>query len=129
MHNDFLNIFPCLQIILHVKPFLHPSSGPPLPECWHRVACMGASDKSITTKVVMILFFAHGLCLIQKFVHTAKAFRAWLQPLASYSPDKNPHSNNSFGGDLMKVNLIYLQHFNHKPAASGNRSPALKKLR
>jgi hypothetical protein len=33
-HNDFLNIFPSLQIILHVKPFLHPSSGPPFPECW-----------------------------------------------------------------------------------------------
>jgi hypothetical protein len=75
-----------------------------------------ASDKSITAKIVMILFFAHGLRLIYKLMHTAKAFRAWLQPLASYSPDKNPHSNNSFQGYPMKVNLIYFQHFNQKPA-------------
>jgi hypothetical protein len=82
---------------------------------WHRVACVGASDKSIRAKIVMILFFADDLCLIYKLVHTAKAFRTWLQPLASYSPDKNLHSNNSFWGYLMKENLIYFQHFNQKP--------------
>ena len=64
----------------------------------------------------MILFFSHGLRLIYKLMHTAKAFCAWLQPLASYSPDKNPHSNNIFRGYLMKENLIYFQHFNKKPA-------------
>ena len=64
----------------------------------------------------MILFFAHGLRLVYKFMHTAKAFCAWLQSLASHSPNKNPHSNNSFGGYLMKVNLINFQHFNYKPA-------------
>jgi hypothetical protein len=80
------------------------------------VACIGASNKPITTEVVVILFFASGLRLIKKFVHTIEALRAWLQPLASHSPDKNPHPNNSFGGDLMKEDLVYLQHFNHKLA-------------
>jgi hypothetical protein len=47
-------------------------------------------------------------------VHTAEALRAWLQPLTPYSPDKNPHPNYSFGGDLMKEDLEYLQYFNHK---------------
>jgi hypothetical protein len=75
-----------------------------------------AGNKSITAKIVMILFFAHGLRLVYKFVHTAKEFCAWLQSLASHSPNKNPHSNNSFGGYLMKVNLINFQHFDHKPA-------------
>jgi hypothetical protein len=115
-HNNFLNIFSCLQVILHVKPLLHPGSGPPFPVCWHRIACVGADDQSITAKIVMILFLAHGLRLICKFMHTAKTFRAWLQPLAPYSPNKNPHSDNSFGGYLMKVNLINFQHFDHEPA-------------
>jgi hypothetical protein len=105
-HNNFLNIFSRLQVILHVKPFLYLGPGPPFPVCWHRIACVGAGDKSITAKIVMILFFAHGLRLVYKLVHTAKAFCAWLQSLASHSPNKNPHSNNSFGGYLMKVNLI-----------------------
>jgi hypothetical protein len=38
-------------------------------------------------------------------VHIAEAFRARLQPLASYSPDKHPHPNYSFEGNLMKKNL------------------------
>jgi hypothetical protein len=42
------------------------------------MACVGASDKSITVEVVVVLFFTHGLRLIKKFVHTAKALRAWL---------------------------------------------------
>jgi hypothetical protein len=49
-------------------------------------------------------------------MHTTEALCAWLQPLTSYSSDENPHPNNSFGGDLMKEDLIYLQHFNHKLA-------------
>jgi hypothetical protein len=64
----------------------------------------------------MILFLAHGLRLIYKFMYAAKAFCAWLQPLASHSPNENPHPNNSFGGYLMKVNLINFQHFDYKPA-------------
>jgi hypothetical protein len=39
-HDDFLNVFPRFQIILHIKPFFHPSSGPSLPKCWHQVACV-----------------------------------------------------------------------------------------
>jgi hypothetical protein len=80
------------------------------------VACIGASNKSITTEVVVVLFFASSLRLIQKLVHAVEALRAWLQPLTPYSLDKNPHPNNSFEGDLMKEDLVYLQHFNHKLA-------------
>jgi hypothetical protein len=49
-------------------------------------------------------------------MHTAETFRAWLHSLASHSPDKNSHSNNSFGGYLMKEDLINFQYFYHKPA-------------
>jgi hypothetical protein len=80
------------------------------------VACIGVSNKSITTEVVVVLFFASSLRLIQELVHAAEAIRAWLQPLTPYSLDKNPHPNYSFGGDLMKEDLVYLQHFNHKLA-------------
>jgi hypothetical protein len=91
VHNHFFNIFSCLQVILHVKPFLHPSFGPPFPECWHRVACVGVSDKSITTKVVMILFFSHGLRLIYMFMHTAKSIlRLALVPGFSQPKQKSP---------------------------------------
>jgi hypothetical protein len=73
-----------------------------------------ASDKCITTEVVVVLYFTHGLRLIQKFVHIAEALHAWLYPLAPYFPDKNPHSYYGFGGDLMKVDLVGLQHINYK---------------
>jgi hypothetical protein len=62
--NDFFNVFPCLQIIFNIKPLFHPGSRPSLPECWHWVSCIGASNKAITTEVVVILFFASGLRLI-----------------------------------------------------------------
>jgi hypothetical protein len=64
----------------------------------------------------VILFLAHGLRLICKFMHAAEPFRAWLHSLASHSPDKNSHSNNSFGSYLMKEDLINFQYFDHKPA-------------
>jgi hypothetical protein len=34
-HNDIFNIFPCFQIILHIKPFRHPVAGPSLSKGWH----------------------------------------------------------------------------------------------
>jgi hypothetical protein len=73
-------------------------------------------NKSITTEVVVILFFFRGLRLIQKFVHAAEAFCAWLYPLASYCPNEDSHPQYGFRGQLMKENLEGFQHFNHKPA-------------
>jgi hypothetical protein len=72
--------------------------------------------KSITTKVVVILFFTHGLRFIQKSVHAAEALRAWLYPLPSYCPDEDSHHQYGFGGHLMKEDLVGFQHFNYKPA-------------
>jgi hypothetical protein len=126
--DDFFNVFPCLQIIFNVKPLSHPGSRPSFPECWHRVACIGASNKSITTKVVVVLFFTNSLRLIQELVHATEAIRAWLHPLTPYSPDKNPHPHYSFRGDLMKEDLVYLQHFNHKLAQREPKT-SLKKAR
>jgi hypothetical protein len=80
------------------------------------VACNRASNKSITTEVVVVLFFASSLRLIQELMHAAEALHARLQPLTPYSPDKNPHPHYSFEGDLMKENLVYLKHFNYKLA-------------
>jgi hypothetical protein len=34
-HDNLLDVFPHCQVVLHVKPFFHPSSGPSLPKCWH----------------------------------------------------------------------------------------------
>jgi hypothetical protein len=34
--------------------------------------------------------------------------------LTPYCPDKNPHPYYGFGGDLMKEDLVGLQHFNYK---------------
>jgi hypothetical protein len=36
--------------------------------------------------------------------------------LTPYCPDKNPHPYYGFGGDLMKEDLIGLQHFDYKLA-------------
>jgi hypothetical protein len=80
------------------------------------VACIGTGDKTITTEVVVILFFPRGLRLIQKFVHAAEAFCAWLYPLASYGLDKDSHPQYGFESQLMKENLEGFQHFNYKPA-------------
>jgi hypothetical protein len=62
----------------------------------------------------MVLFFACSLRLIQKLVHIVEALCAQLQPLASYNPDKHPHPNYSFGGNLVKKDLEYFQYLNHK---------------
>jgi hypothetical protein len=86
--DNFLDILPFNQIIFNIKSFLHPGPGPSFPVCWHRVACIRAGNESVTTKVVVILFFDDGLCLIQKFMHTAKTLHARFQTLASYSPNK-----------------------------------------
>jgi hypothetical protein len=87
-----------------------------------------ASNKSITTEVVVVLFLTGGLRLIQELVHAAEALHAWLQPLTSYSPDKNPHPHYSLGGDPMKENLVCFQHFNYKLAQRKPKT-SLKKLR
>jgi hypothetical protein len=106
--DNFLNILPFNQIIFNVKPFLHPGPGPSFPVCWHWVACIRVSNEFVTTEVVVILFFAGGLRLVQKFMHTAKTLRARFQPLASYSPNKQAHPNYSFRGKPMKKDLKYL---------------------
>jgi hypothetical protein len=61
-------------------------------------------------------------------MHIAKALRVWLQSLASYSPYKNPNPNNSFEGDLMKEDLVYLQHFNYKLAQRKPKTSLKKAL-
>jgi hypothetical protein len=106
--DNFLNVLPLSQIILNIKPFLHLGPGPSFPVCWNRVACIRASHESITTKVVVILLFVGGLRLVQKLMHTTKTLRARFQPLASYSPNKQAHSNYSFRSKLMKKDLKYL---------------------
>jgi hypothetical protein len=115
-HNNLLNILPRYQIVLHIKPFLHPISRPPLPKCWHWVTCVGTGDKPVTTEVVVILFLPRGLRLIHNFVHAAEAFCTWFYPLAPCCPDENSHPQYGFGGQLMKENLEGFQHFNYKPA-------------
>jgi hypothetical protein len=64
----------------------------------------------------MVLFFTPGFRFIAQFMHTAKAFYTWLQTLTSHNPDEDPHSDNSFGSDLVKKNPICLQNFNNKSA-------------
>jgi hypothetical protein len=59
-------------------------------------------------------------------MHTTEALSAWLQPLTSQSPDKNPHPHNSLEGDLMKEDLVDPQHFNYKLAQRKPKS-SLKK--
>jgi hypothetical protein len=78
------------------------------------VTGIGTGDKPITTEVVMILFFPHGLCLIQKFVHATEALSTWFYPLASCCPDEDSHPQYSFGGQLVKENLVGIQYFNYK---------------
>ncbi len=73
-------------------------------------------DKSITTEVVVILFFSCGLRFIHKFMHAAEAFCAWIYTLAPCRADEDSHPQYSFGGQLMKENLEGFYHFNYKPA-------------
>jgi hypothetical protein len=65
MLDNLPNILPLNQIVLDIKPFLHIGPMPPFLKCWNRVACIGTSNKSITTEVVVILFFASSLRLVQ----------------------------------------------------------------
>jgi hypothetical protein len=63
--DNFLSVLPLNQVILHIKPFLHLGPGPTYPKRWNRVTCIGTGNKSITTEVVVILFFPGSLRLIQ----------------------------------------------------------------
>jgi hypothetical protein len=100
-----LDVFPFNQIILHIEPFLHPSSRPSLAKCWNWVAHLTAGYEAVATKVVVILLFSGGLCLIIQFMHVAEAFCIWFYPLAPHGPNINPHLDDGFGGKLMKVNF------------------------
>jgi hypothetical protein len=104
-------VFPFNHIIFYIKPFLHLGPGPPFPKCRNMITCFEVRNEAITTEVVVILLFTSGLRLVQKFVHIAEAFRARFQPLASHGPNKNTHSDYSFGSDLMKEDFKCLQNF------------------
>jgi hypothetical protein len=55
--DDYLMSSLAFKSFLHIKPLFYPGAGPYLPKCWYRVARVGASNKFITTEVVMVLFF------------------------------------------------------------------------
>jgi hypothetical protein len=114
--NDFLNVLSFNQIFLDIKPFLHPGPRPSFSECRNLMACIGSSNESVTTEVVVILLLASSLHLVQKFMHAAKTPCAWFQSLASHSPNKQTHPDYSFRGKLMKKNLKRLQYFNQESA-------------
>jgi hypothetical protein len=80
------------------------------------MACIGLSNESVITKVVVILLFTGSLRLVQKFMHAAKTPCTWFQFLASHSPNKQTHPDYSFRGKLMKKDLKHLQYFNQEPA-------------
>jgi hypothetical protein len=62
--DDFLDILPFNQIIFNINPLLHLGPGPSFPVCWHRVACIRASNESVTTEVVVVLFLTGSLRLV-----------------------------------------------------------------
>jgi hypothetical protein len=43
-----------------------------------------------------------------------KHFALISKPLAPHGPNKNPHPDDGFGGNLMKENFKGLQHFNQE---------------
>jgi hypothetical protein len=111
MLDNAFHIFPLIQVILQVKPFLHPRTWPLLPKRGHSVILLRPRHEAITTKIVMILFLSGCLRLIRQLMNIAEASHIWLQSLAPHGPYKNSHSNKSFGGNLMKVYLKHLQNF------------------
>src|SRR5688572_26181358 len=93
--DDFLNVFSFNQIIIDIKPFFHLGPRPSLSECGNWMACIGSSDESVTTEVVVILLLHSGLRLVQKFMHATKTPCAWFQSLTSHSPNKQTHPDYS----------------------------------
>jgi hypothetical protein len=59
-------------------------------------------------------------------MHTAETFCIWLQALTPYNPYEDSHSYNGFGGNLVKVNLEYLQNLDYE-AAQREPKPSLEK--
>jgi hypothetical protein len=78
------------------------------------MACIGSSDESLATEVVVILLLPGGLRLVQKFMHAAKTPCAWFQSSTSHSPNKQTHPDYSFRGKLMKKDLKRLQYFDQE---------------
>src|SRR5688572_9259896 len=63
-HNYAFDIFSCLQIIFHIKPFCHPVAGPSLPKGWHGTARPRPRNKIVAAKVIVILFLTPRFCLV-----------------------------------------------------------------
>jgi hypothetical protein len=51
--------------------------------------------------------------LVVQFVYSAETFGEWFHPLASEGPDINTQPNDSVRRQLMKVDLIFLQHISN----------------
>jgi hypothetical protein len=122
-----LDVFPLNQIVLHIEPFLHPGSWPPLAESWNRVAYFRTGYEAIATNVVVILFFTSGLRLIRQFMHVTEVLLIWFLSLALHCPNVNPHLDDGFRGKLMKVDFEGFQHFDYI-LSKGNRSPTFIKF-
>jgi hypothetical protein len=118
---------PPIQVILHVKPFLHPRTWPLLSECRHRVIRLRARFEAVTSKVIMILFFFGRLRLIRQLMNIAEKSPIRLQSLTPHGPYKNPHSDKSFGGMPMKIYLKCLQNFDQH-FVERKAKPAFMKL-
>jgi hypothetical protein len=108
--NNPFHILPLTKVIFHVKPFLHPRAWPPLVKREHRITCLRSRHEAVTTKIIVVLFLSIHLRLIRQLMNITKTSCFWFQSLAPHGPDKNPHFNKSFEGNLMKVYLKCLQN-------------------
>jgi hypothetical protein len=88
--NNPFHILPLTQVILHIKPLLHPRAWPPFPKRGHRVTRLRSRHKAVTTKIVVILFFSGRLRLVRQFMNIAKHLASGSSPWLLMAQIKTP---------------------------------------
>jgi hypothetical protein len=76
--DDIPNVFPLLQVDLHVKPFLRPRGYPFASVHQGKIPDILPVCEGVTTKVIMKLLFSTCLRLIMELMNVAEAVSIWL---------------------------------------------------
>jgi hypothetical protein len=84
--NNALDVFPLLQIILHIETFLCSDIQPLCTICEGQEVCFILVGKVVAPNVVVKAFSP--LVLVMRFMNLGKEFNIWFYTLASYSLEK-----------------------------------------
>jgi hypothetical protein len=106
-HHHAHKFFPFLFVYLNIEPFTCLDSGPLGPVVDHEGLCILSLCKVVASKIFMQTV-SPCLCLIMKFMNSAKPFGINTLSLALECLDVNAKPGDSVRGQLMEIYLKFL---------------------